>query len=141
MSVIKDELAQYKAITEEIIKIQKEIQETEKSIEELVKNGTVVDKVKGGIGGIQGFKIEGFPQKEYNRRKNLLQSKHNRLLKKQNDLLEIKEKMEIFIENIPNSRDRQIMRATYVENKTQKEIAAKMYIDRSLVSKIINKYL
>ena len=141
MSVIKDELAQYKAITEEITKIQKEIQDTEKSIEKLIKSGTVVDKVKGGLGGIQGFKIEGFPQKEYDRRIKLLKSKQNRLLAKQNDLLEVKEKMEIFIDNISNSRDRQIMKATFVDNKTQKQIAKEMYIDRSLVSKIINKYV
>lgn len=141
MSVIKDELAQYNAITEEIAKVQKDIKETEDSIEQLTKSGTVVDKVKGGLGGIQGFKIEGFPQKEYDRRIRLLQSKQNRLLKKQNDLLEIKEKIESFIDKIPKSRDRQIMRAIFVENKTQKQIAKEMYIDRSLVSKIINKYL
>lgn len=141
MSVIKDEFKQYNEIAEEIKKIQEEIKETENSIEQLTKNGTVVDKVRGGLGGIQGFKIEGFPQKEYDRRMKLLQSKQNRLLKKQNDLLEIKEKMEIFIDNIPNSRDRQIVKATFVQNKTQKQIAKEMYIDRSLVSKIINKYL
>ena len=63
------------------------------------------------------------------------------MISKQNDLLEVKEKMEMFIDNIPNSRDRQIMKATFVDNKTQKQIAKEMYIDRSLVSKIINKYV
>jgi len=70
-----------------------------------------------------------------------LKSKQDRLFAKENDLIEVKEKMEMFIDNIPNSRDRQIMKAIFVENKTQKQIAKEMYIDRSLVSKIINKYL
>ena len=139
--VTKNLLTQYSNIRDEITKIEKEIKNTEDDIEKLLEEGTVVDKVKGGLGGIQGFKIEGFPQKEYDRRRSLLKSKKNRLIIKQNDLLEIQEKIESFIDNIPNSRDRQIMRATFIENKTQKQISKEMYIDRSLVSKIINKYL
>ena len=137
----KELLSQYGDLQTEIVDMQKEIAKTEDDIAKLLEEGTVVDKVKGGLGGIQGFKIEGFPQKEYDRRRNLLKSKKNRLIIKQNDLLEIQEKIEIFIDNIPNSRDRQIMRATFIENKTQKQISKEMYIDRSLVSKIINKYL
>lgn len=136
----KELLSQYVDLQKEIADTKKEIASTEDDIAKLLEEGTVVDKVKGGFGGIQGFKIEGFPQKEYDRRKNLLHSKRNRLFKKQNDLIEITEEIESLIDSIPKSRDRQIMRLTFIENRTQQQIADKLFIDRSLVSKIINKY-
>ena len=136
----KELLSQYGNLQTEIVDMQKEIAKTEDDIAKLLEEGTVVDKVKGGLGGMQGFKIEGFPQKEYDRRKKLLHSKRNRLLKKQNDLIEITEEIENLIDSIPKSRDRQIMRLTFIENRTQQQIADKLFIDRSLVSKIINRY-
>lgn len=141
MAITKELLSQYADMQREIADMHEEIKKTEDSIAKLLEEGTVVDKVTGGYGGIQGFKIEGFPQKEYNRRKRILIVKKNRLFAKETDLLLQKEKIEEFIDEIPNSRDRQIMKATYIDNKTQKEIAKEMYIDRSLVSKIINKYV
>ena len=65
----KEIMAQYNDIKEEIKELNKEIEKAEKSIEKLIEEGTVCDKVKGGIGGIQGFKIEGFPVVEYQRRR------------------------------------------------------------------------
>lgn len=141
MAITKELLSQYADLQKEITDMHEEIKKTEDSIAKLLEEGTVVDKVTGGYGGIQGFKIEGFPQKEYDRRKRILTVKKNRLFAKETDLLLQKEKIEEFIDEIPNSRDRQIMKATFVDNKTQKQIAKEMYIDRSLVSKIINKYV
>ena len=46
---------------EEIKRMRADIQKTEDDIARLLEEGTVCDKVKGGLGGIQGFKIEGFP--------------------------------------------------------------------------------
>ena len=141
MAITKELLSQYAYLQREIEDMHEEIKKTEDSIAKLLEEGTVVDKVTGGYGGIQGFKIEGFPQKEYDRRKRILIIKKNRLFTKETELLFQKEKIEEFIDEIPNSRDRQIMKDTFVNNKTQKQIAKEMYIDRSLVSKIINKYV
>lgn len=141
MAITKELLSQYADLQKEIADMHEEIKKTEDSIAKLLEEGTVVDKVTGGYGGIQGFKIEGFPQKEYDKRKRILIIKKNRLFAKETDLLLQKEKIEEFIDEIPNSRDRQIMKDTFVNNKTQKQIAKEMYIDRSLVSKIINKYV
>lgn len=137
---IKEYMSQYDEIEIEIQQIRKEIKETEDSIEKLIKEGTVRDKVKGGLGGIQGFKIEGFPEKEYNRRKQILRNKTSRLQGKENDLLEKKEEIEKFIDEIPISRDRIIFRMIFIENKKQQVVADFLHIDRSLVSKIISKY-
>lgn len=141
MAITKELLVQYSDLQKEIEIMREEIKKTEDSIAKLLEEGTVADKVKGGLGGIQGFKIEGFPQKEYDRRRKVLFSKKQRLFAKTTDLLTKREEIEEFIDKIPYSRDRQILRLAFIENKTQVQIAKKMYIDRSLVSKIISKYL
>ena len=140
MAITKELLVQYSDLQKEIEIMHEEIKKTEDSIAKLLEEGTVADKVKGGLGGIQGFKIEGFPQKEYDRRKNILNNKINRLFAKETDLLQMREQIEVFIDEIQVSRDRIIFKALFLENKTQQQIADELYIDRSLVSKIIAKY-
>ena len=137
----KDIMMQYRNMQKEIEQIHQDIKKTEDNIARLLEEGTVQDKVRGGFGGNQGFKIEGFPVEIFEKRKNLLRGKMDRLTKKENELLELTESIETFIDGIPVSRDRRIFRAIYLEDKTQQEIAAELHIDRSLVSKTISKYL
>lgn len=139
--VSKEQLIQYKSLKSEIEKMKIDIKKTEDSIENLVREGVVEDKVYGGLGGIQGFKIEGFPLAIYEKRRNLLRKKVDRLSAKENELLELVENMETLVDNIPVSRDRVIFRALYFDGKTQQQIADELHIDRSLVSKTISKYL
>lgn len=139
--VSKEILIQYSDMQEEIKRMRADIQKTEDDIAKLLEEGTVCDKVKGGLGGIQGFKIEGFPVLAFERRKRILRKKMDRLIDKENELLELTESIEVFIDNIPVSRDRRIFHAIYFEDKTQQQIARELHIDRSLVSKIISKYL
>jgi DNA-directed RNA polymerase specialized sigma subunit len=131
----------YDSMKTELHDTKKDIKKTEDEIIRLVEAGTVQDRVKGGLGGIQTFKIEGFPQKEYDERMRLLRSKQKRLLKKENQLLEYQEEIETSIDEIENYRDRQILRKRFIEHRKQQDIADEMYIDRSLVSKIISKYV
>lgn len=137
----KEVMIQYSDMQEEIKRMRADIQKTEDDIAKLLEEGTVCDKVKGGLGGIQGFKIEGFPVPAFERRKRILRKKMDRLIDKENELLEMTESIEMFIDNIPVSRDRRIFHAIYFENKTQQQAARELHIDRSLVSKIISKYL
>lgn len=137
----KEIMKQYENMQEEIKRMRQDIKKAEDDIAKLIEEGTVQDKVKGGLGGIQGFKIEGFPVATYERKRKLLRSKIDRLKEKENDLLEITESIELFIDSIPISRDRRIFRETFLENKAQQQIAKELHIDRSLVSKIISKYL
>lgn len=137
----KEVMIQYSDMQEEIKRMREDIQKTEDDIAKLLEEGTVCDKVKGGLGGIQGFKIEGFPVPAFERRKRILRKKMDRLIDKENELLELTEGIEVFIDNIPVSRDRRIFHAIYFEDKTQQQVARELHIDRSLVSKIISKYL
>lgn len=137
----KDVMVQYSDMKEEIKQMRADIQKTEDAIAKLLEEGTVCDKVTGGLGGIQGFKIEGFPVVEFEKRKRLLRKKVDRLMERENDLLEMTEGIEVFIDSISISRDRRIFRAIYFEDKTQQQVARELHIDRSLVSKIISKYI
>ena len=68
----KQVLVQYNDLKEEIIEVREKIIDLEKHIEKIKKGGCVADTVTGGSGGIQHFKIEGFPYPEYSKKKTLL---------------------------------------------------------------------
>lgn len=140
-TLTKDIILQYQSMRKELEIAKKDFERTEDDLARLVAEGTVCDKVKGGYGGEQGFKIEGFPIVEFERRRKILENKRNRLIKKENDLEEIVEKIEVFIDKIPISRDRRIFKAIYIERMSQQEIANELCVDRSLISKTISKYL
>ena len=141
MAISKEIMVQYSDMQEEIKQMRMDIQKTEDSIAKLSEDGTVCDKVTGGMGGIQGFKIEGFPVAEFEKRKRLLRKKVDRLTERENELLEMTENIEMFIDNIPVSRDRRIFRSIYFDGKTQQQVANELHIDRSLISKTISKYI
>lgn len=57
----KETMIQYSNMQEEVKRMRADIRKTEDDIAKMLAEGTVQDKVKGGLGGIQGFKVEGFP--------------------------------------------------------------------------------
>ena len=137
----KEAMEQYECLKMELESIKKEVKETEDSISKLIEEGTVCDKVTGGLGGIQGFKIEGFPVPVYERRKKFLRNRVDRLIAKENEIMEYTEKIERYIDSIPVSRDRIIFKAIFIDGMSQKQIANRLHVDRSLISKIIGKHL
>ena len=141
MAVTKEHLEQYTAMKIEIMQLRLDIRKAEDSIAKLIEEGTVKDKVYGGDGGTQGFVIEGFPEKEYNRRLRILRNKRKKLVKRESDLLELTTEMEKMISELPTSRDRIIFRGLFLEGCTQEQVARVLHIDRSLVSKIVSKYV
>ena len=70
--VTKEILIQYADLQKESKEIRGRIEKLEEQIERIESQGAVVDKVSGGEGGIQSFKIEGFAYPEYSRKKTLL---------------------------------------------------------------------
>ena len=49
--------------------------------------------------------------------------------------------IELFIAEIPDSRDRQIFELIYIDGKKQREVAEKVGYSRSRISQVINGYL
>lgn len=137
----KEDLKQYSDIQMELASMKEDIKKTQDAIEKIISEGTVHDKVYGGLGGTQGFCIEGFPNMEYDRQLRILEGKVNRLRKKETDLMELSEKIEVFIDGIPNSRDRMILKETFINGKKQREVSNEIFVERSTVSKIISKYI
>lgn len=122
-----------KKVLDEYIDLQKEIEETrekikrvESQIEKLEKQGAVFDTVSGGKGGIQHFKIEGFPYPEYSRKKTLLYARQTTLTNLELELMETINDVEIFITQIDDSFMRRIINLRFIEKLSWGEVAKRM---------------
>ena len=62
--VTKEILIQYSDLQEEIKEVRDRIEKTENQIERIEREGAVCDKVMGGDGGLQPFKIEAVGESE-----------------------------------------------------------------------------
>lgn len=121
--VSKEILIQYSDLQEEIKEVRQRIEQTERQIERIESEKTVCDKVRGGEGGLQSFKIEGFPYPEYSRKKTLLYSRKATLTSLEMELLETLNKVEEFIASVSDSRMRRIINLRFIENLSWNKVA------------------
>ena len=99
---------------------------TEERLEKIEKEGAVSDVVSGGMGGIQHFKVTGFPTPEHTKVKQLLASRRQRLKMKEAELLELTNQAEEYIESIEKSELRIMFRLYYIEGLTWMQVAMRM---------------
>lgn len=140
MGISKEVLVQYIDLQKEVkelrIKIEKletRIPKLDKRIAEIEAGETVKDKVKGGLGGIQNFNIEGIPTKEYSDKKTELYIK-KRLLAERKEMLSLLEldsmrqinQVEKFIKAIKDSHIRRIVSLRVVNGMSWNEVADSM---------------
>ena len=102
------------------------ISQTEKRLERIEEEGEVSDVVSGGMGGIEHFKVTGFPTPEYARTKELLEYRKKRIKLKEIELLELTNQAEEFIESIEKSELRTMFRLYYIEGLTWIEVSMRM---------------
>lgn len=121
--VSKEILIQYSDLQEEVKEVREKIAQTERQIEKIEEEGNVVDTVSGGDGGIQHFKIEGFPYPEYSRKKSLLYARKSILSNLEFELLETLNQVEEFITSIEDSRMRRIITLRFVDNLSWGKVA------------------
>lgn len=140
MAISKEILIQYadlqqerKETREKITKLEEQIVKLEKRIAEMESGEIVKDKVKGGLGGIQSFNIEGVPIAEYEKaRTNLLSKKlmlNNRksaLEIQEFDLLQMTNEVEEFIHSLEDSHLRRIINLRFVESLSWNKVADRM---------------
>lgn len=124
--ITKQILIQYSDLQKEILDVQKKISDLEKYIDKIEEEGSVVDTVTGGNGGIQHFKIEGFPFPEYSKKKTLLLTRKSMLIQLQDELLEQTNEVEKFISEIDDSRMRRIINYRFIERLSWNRIADMM---------------
>lgn len=135
--VTKEILVQYSDLVEEVKEVKKKIDfletripKIQERINEIESGELVKDKVRGGIGGLQSFTIEGTPVKEYEERKTELMSKKLILNKRKSNLEELEfellqktNEVEEFIASLDDSRMRRIINLRFIENMTWNEVA------------------
>lgn len=113
--VSKEILKQYCDLQKEILETRNRIHKLEKQIDDIENEKNVVDSVKGGPGGVQRFKIQGFPYPEYNEKKMSLYLRKSNLELLERDLLDTTRKVEEFITSINDSRIRRIFTMRYID--------------------------
>lgn len=139
--ITKSVLKQYRYLVKEIEDIEKRIGRLKKRIERIEEEGVVVDKVSGGEGGLQHFRIEGFPVAEFAKNKTWLMTE---LLRYENNLNKVKsqeQEVKNFVDNIPDALTRMIFRLYYIDGLSQQEIGNIVHMEQCNVSKEISKYL
>ncbi len=137
MAISKSVLNQYTDLQQEIVetkdkilKLENQIDKLEIRIKEIEDGETIKDKVRGGLGGIQTFNIEGIPTKEYQKKKMELHTKKT-LLESRKDILKSLEleilrqlsDVEEFIRTLSDSHIRRIVTLRIVKNMSWNEVA------------------
>ena len=140
MAISKDILVQYPDLVKEvqetkdkITKLEHQIANIEKQLVAINEGGHVKDKVKGGLGGIQNFNIEGFPEREYQQKRKQLQVKriilNGRKLaldEQETKLLQMVSDIEEFLNGIEDSFIRRIINLRVIEQLSWNKVADKM---------------
>ena len=121
--ISKEILIQYSDLQEEVKEVRERINKTEDQIAKIEKDGNVVDSVCGGNGGIQHFKIEGFPYPEYSRKKTLLYARKATLASLEMELMETLNQVEEFIASVEDSRMRRIITLRFIDNLSWNKVA------------------
>ena len=121
--ISKEILTQYSDLQEEVKEVRNRIESTEKQIAKIEEEGNVIDTVSGGTGGIQHFKIEGFPYPEYSRKKSLLYVRTATLVNLALELTETLNQVEEFIAGVEDSRIRRIITLRFIENLSWNKVA------------------
>ncbi len=124
--ISKEILIQYSDLQEEVKEVRERIDKTEKQIAKIEEEGNVVDSVSGGYGGIQHFKIEGFPNMEYGRKKTLLYARKATLASLEMELLETLNQVEEFIASVEDSRMRRIINFRFIDKLSWVQVANRL---------------
>ena len=142
--VTKEMLSQYTSLLKERDEVEASIGRLEKQISKIESDGTVIDSVKGGFGGIQRFVIEGFPNDSVEIKRRLLRIRKRQLELLDNRILAQIIEIESFMWQIPNSSPiRMIVRLRYIENMQWDDVADRFgpgYTEDS-VKKMFYRYL
>ena len=129
----KERLKAYRSNKAEILELDYTLQNRWKS-DTMIGNDVIFDYSKGYP---MPQSVVGFDQKKYER----LQ---DRDLKRKEKLEAECEEIERFVEDIKDSLTHRIFRIYYIDGRkdvTQREVAKRVYLDRSSVSKKIDTYL
>lgn len=122
----KEILNQYSSLLKEKEELLIRIEQLEHQIDKIVERGSVIDKVMGGEGGLQPYKIEGFPYPEYSKKKMWLNKNKAILQEREKQIEQMILDVEQFISTIDDSHIRRIVMFRVVDNLSWNEVADKI---------------
>ena len=122
----KEILNQYMDLQKEIKEVRGRIHQVEEQIQKIEEDGIVADTVSGGEGGIQRYRIEGFPYPEYSRKKTLLYTRRTILANLEMDLVETINGVEEFITSVEDSRMRRIIDLRFLQGLSWQQVALRI---------------
>lgn len=122
----KEIIIQYAELREEVKDTRRKIEALENQIKKMEEEGAVIDCVKGGAGGIQNYKVTGFPYPKYSRAKSLFYARKAILETLEFDCLEMINTAEQFIASLTDARMRRLLNLRYIEDLTWTQVAYKM---------------
>ena len=134
----KQKLNQYRALQREIPKLNKDIVKLYERLEDIPVVSGKVSKSSDDFPYIeQHVTVEMEEPKQATEIKKQIRCKEIRLEQAEKDKTEI----EMFIASIPDSLDRQIFELTFIDGKRQQSVGKIVGLERSSISKRIDKYL
>lgn len=121
----KNILIQYSDLVEEVKDLRRRIQKNQDDIDKLE---IVSDSVKGTRrdGTIGNISITGFPSPRYYKLKETLYKRQRSLSEKEDELLELINQVDDYINSIKDSRIRRIMRYRYIDDMNWVQVARRM---------------
>jgi hypothetical protein len=123
---MKNLLMQYNSMLAEREELQKRIEMLQSRIERINEEGNIRDAVKGGNGGQQTFRIEGFPVADEDEARYLLNKNIRALRQREHDIEEKVVEVEEFINTLDDSRMRRMITKRFIEGKTWYQVAYEM---------------
>lgn len=129
MEISKDILEQYCEMMQEAKDLRKRIEQGEKYLREMEQEGyEVSDSVKGTRkdGTIGSIRVTGFPLPEYEQVRKMTKRRNEKLCILEEDLLEAVNKVDDFINAIPNSELRMMFRFYYIDDMMWHQVAVNM---------------
>lgn len=140
----KEVLEQYTSIRNEERDIMRRIESLNARILNMEVNNIVSDTVTKGRHNRKPLgvvRIEGFPSREYQRKKHHLRSLKKQLALKDEELLKKMAEVEKYIEHIQDSRIRRIMRYRFLDDMSWIQIAHEMKEAESSPRMAVERYL
>ncbi len=128
MEVTKDVLEQYCELQQEIKNLRERIDQNERHLRKIEKEGVVSDTVKGTRkdGTIGSIKITGYPIPEQDRVKGMIRKRVAKLHILEEELQEALSAVDDFINTIPQSDLRMMFRFYYIDDMTWPQVALNM---------------
>lgn len=129
----RERLETYQSNQDEIKELRAKLQkmETEEGKEKLIESDTIIDYKKGYP---RPKTVTGY---NYNKEWRLRQRYYNRIEKLQHE----QEEIEQWVFTIEDNRTQRIFRLRYLEGLSQEQVAQRVHISQSGVSKLLNEYL